>query len=336
LSFDKGITESPQETGGHSCLALTINLPAPFEAQFVRCASCSLNFRFDMTSWLRSGVVPLEVEAAVNGALTGVLTTAGIGATELAKLGYEYVNRPERGTIMPSSSSAPSTTLSLGQTSRGPMLKGSRSNGRRSGGRNNPVNRSDLASKPFKFTAVPTTVPRSGSAVWWYPYKIATTDITTSTSGVTETNFQFTLSNLSTAALTAVQTLFDVFNLAQVSVKFEALQAPGSTAACVCLHTALDFDNVASLSGQLSLLDAYSSAQEDVLMPGKSVVRSVRPCVKPLVGSSLTGLVQRTWVDTTAGSTINHYGIRSMVEETTAVLTLHVEITYWFAFRNTI
>lgn len=213
---------------------------------------------------------------------------------------------------------------------------GSRAGGGRGGGSSSmvPTNRSDLRVSPRSDFTVPAKVPRVVSRVVWDIVKVRST-ITAGNSSLTETNFSVNLQTHPQYA--SWQALFDQWCVPQFSVSFFSLVAPGSSTSPVILHSALDFDNTTNLSS-IGALDDYGSATVKILSAGQSYTRSVRPCTKPTLSSVGSGGISRTWCDCGgSGATVPWFGIRTMLEQTPAgSQTVVVELTVWYAFRNTI
>jgi len=195
-----------------------------------------------------------------------------------------------------------------------------------------PASAADLRVKPPNSRNVPQNVPRNiPSQIVWDVVKLDST-ITTSTSGVQETNYSFSLSNHpQVASWTA---LFDQWCIPQASVTFQSLLPPGSTLIPVKLYTALDFDNSNAIT-TISALEDYSTASMTVMEPQSRIVRSIRPCIKPTVSSS-NSAVDRMWIDSGTPSN-SWYAIRSMCSQSaTSNQTISVTTVIWYAFRNQI
>lgn len=215
-----------------------------------------------------------------------------------------------------------------------PLLQADgRGGGSSRGGRNNPVNTSDSRVAPRRATNVPRRVPRSlSNRIFWDVVKIRST-ISTSSSGLVETNYNWTLSTHPQSS--SLSALFDQWCIPQVSVSFRCTEAPSGPTSVPELHTALDFDNAATL-GTIAQIDQFATSQVDLLLFNKTVTRSVRPCVKPdIQGGNAYGVTQM-WVDCGAPAT-PHYGIRSIIApSSTGSVVIVVETTLWYAFTNII
>lgn len=217
-----------------------------------------------------------------------------------------------------------------------PMGKGKRLKGKSGGGSNGPTGmspqaRADLRVRPPNNANVPHSVPRSvPNQVVWDVVKIDGV-VANSTTGLTETNFSFNLSQHPQASSWAA--LFDQWCIPQASVSFLSMVPPGSTTIPPRLYTALDFDNANAL-GSISSIEDYSTAQVVELQPQVRLVRSIKPCVKPVLLGSLAG-VERMWCDSGTNN-VGWYGIRSIMSTSTAILQMSTTVTIWFAFRNQI
>lgn len=201
------------------------------------------------------------------------------------------------------------------------------------GSSNFPANRRDARVKPPRMDKVPSSIPRNlGSQLVFDRTSIRST-IGTSTSGITETNYGWSLNTHPEVSHWSV--LFDQWCLVEATVVFQNLEPPSSTGSTPELHTALDFDSFANL-GSVALIDDFGSSQTDVLIFNKKVVRSVRPCCKPDLGGTGGAAVARSWVDS-ANPGIPHYGIRTIIPQAISnANTLTVQTYLVFAFRNSI
>lgn len=152
--------------------------------------------------------------------------------------------------------------------------------------------------------------------------------------GITETNFAFSLASHPSAS--SWVSLFDQWFIPQFTVEFQSLMAPGSATSPATLYSALDFDNTANL-GSLTLLEDFATCTSKVMHPQASFMRSVRPCTKPLIGSTTTVGISRQWLDSSQSSTQN-FGIRTITVGNIASGTYSINVvsTIWFAFRNQI
>jgi hypothetical protein len=191
-----------------------------------------------------------------------------------------------------------------------------------------PTNSADLAIKPPSVFNVPKRVPRNiSNMLAWDVVKIDSTITPSGGSGITETNFLFTLSQHPQASSWAA--LFDQFCIPQASVSFAAQQAPGDTNPSTTFYTALDFDNITAL-GSVSLLEDYSTCAVQVMHPGAMVLRSVRPSPKTalLANGSLVsaGVEGPVWVDSIFPLTA-HLGIRSISSGSAATVTEVIKVT---------
>jgi hypothetical protein len=169
----------------------------------------------------------------------------------------------------------------------------------------------------------------------WDVVKISSLISTSATNGgITETNFSFSLGSHPSAS--SWVSLYDQWFIPQFTVEFQSLMPPGSINPPATMYTALDFDNGTNL-GSVSLLEDFATCNSVVMHPQKTFQRSVRPCTKPLIGSTTTVGLSRQWLDCSQSSTQN-FGIRSIVVSNAASAAYFVQIvvTIWFAFRNQI
>jgi len=190
---------------------------------------------------------------------------------------------------------------------------------------------SDLLLAPVNPTRVPRSVPRSFARQTVWTKGTIQNNIVTSNSGITETNFTFTLVSL--AQQSQWSALYDMFFLAQAAVSLYSEEAPGEVVTPPRLHTAIDFNSNANL-GSIAGIENFESHVMDTLPPGKVVTRMCKPCINMTVPGSNTSS-SRSWVPTSSGST-PHFGIRTLFETQPVGTgsTITVLVTMWFAFRN--
>lgn len=196
-----------------------------------------------------------------------------------------------------------------------------------------PTKRSDVLVVPPSQTNVPQKIPRSiPGVIAWDSVKVDSL-LTSSSTGIVETNFAFTLSQHPQASSWA--SLYDQYCIVQATVVFDSALAPGSTATPPRLFTALDFDNNTSL-GSISALEDFATSEVINMEPGVKHMRSIRPCNKGSVSGGSVAVPQRTWVDC-GTTTVPHYCIRSIIGQT-AVASLAISVTQVivYAFRNQI
>lgn len=223
----------------------------------------------------------------------------------------------------------PSSQSSAMPTRRSRRLGGSRGAGSSTG--MNPTNRMDLTIRP-PAPMIPTSVPKQVSnKVAWDTVKVSSS-ITVSTSGISETNFNFNLSQHPQAS--SWQALYDQWCIPQASVTFNSQYPSNANFAPAQLVTALDFDNSTNLSS-ISLLEDFSTCNQQMLAEGVIHTRSVKPCVKTQLGTTANSGLGRTWCDCSV-STTPWYGIRSIIGVSGGNYFVTVTYQIWFAFRNQI
>lgn len=228
------------------------------------------------------------------------------------------------------SSGSASPAPAIKEMAKGRRVKGA---GASSGGATGtaPSSRADLKVRPPSMTNVPTSVPRSiPNQVVWDVVKLDSV-IINSTSAPTETNFNASLSAHPQAS--SWQALFDQWTVPQFSVSFQSMTPPGLTTAPPRLYTALDFDNSNTI-GTIQAIEDYSTSACSEMQPLARVVRSVKPCTKP-VNIGTTSGVTRMWIDSGTPSA-TFFAIRSIVSASGAQCQISVTQTIWFAFRNQI
>jgi len=197
------------------------------------------------------------------------------------------------------------------------------------------TNSGDLNVRPPDQFSIPRNVPKDvANMLAWDVVKISSIITTPNTNlGITETNFSFSLASHPSASNWVG--LYDQWFIPQFTVEFQSLMPPGSSTQPAVLYTALDFDNGTNL-GSVSLLEDFATCASKAMFPQSATQRSVRPCTKPLIGSTTTVGLSRQWLDSSQSSTQN-FGIRSIVVgNSTAAYGINVVVTIWFAFRNQI
>jgi len=221
----------------------------------------------------------------------------------------------------------PATTPSMAK-------KGSRRSGGRSGSGSTgmaPINAADVRVRPLT-TRIPPRVPRSvPNQVVWDVVKVPSV-ITVPTSGITEVNFQASLSSHpQSSSWTA---LFDQWCIPQFSVTFESQYMSNSVSPPAYITTGIDFDNVTAL-GSTAALEDYSTANNVVMSQAVRFTRSVRPCTKIAGASGTAQAVGRVWIDSAVPG-VNWFGIRSITNSSGTTYPISAFLTIWFVFRNQI
>jgi hypothetical protein len=205
----------------------------------------------------------------------------------------------------------------------------------------NPISLSDLMIVPPDDMAVPNRIPRNiDSQVVWFVEKIPGILSTAVGTAISQVNYSFSLQNHD--QVNSLVSLFDQWTLPMYSISFESLIAPGALTAPPTLYTALDFDNANPLAAPADVnITNYPSCESLVLEPGAKIVRSIRPCLKVVAGTTaatgptLGSATNRMWVDTLSQGT-PFYGIRTVLvnNSNTAVFACEAIVTLYFAFRN--
>jgi len=159
--------------------------------------------------------------------------------------------------------------------------------------------------------------------------------MTVPTSGLTETGFTFSL--VQHPQTTSWAALYDQWCIPQASVTFRSEMPPGATYTPVALYTALDFDGLGAL-GSVSAIEDYGTCTVTEMSPGRSITRSVKPCVKISTqqpGSNVNSTVGRVWQDSGAAGT-PWFGIRAICNASTTTYNIRCTTTMFLAFRNQI
>lgn len=159
---------------------------------------------------------------------------------------------------------------------------------------------------------------------------------TISTSAIVEVNYNFDLQQHPQAASWAA--LFDQWCIPQVSMTWRSQMPPGSTGSESILYTALDFDSIGAL-GSISAIEDYSSCQLTAMTPGRTVTRSIRPCLKvstqQIGAGNVNSTLVRTWQDSGATSA-SWNGLRSIYGTASVAYNVTATLLIWYGFRNPI
>jgi hypothetical protein len=220
----------------------------------------------------------------------------------------------------PSSTSQPKAVVSQSRSGRsnrsGPGMK---------------LNARDLKCKPPAMK-IPRRIPRNVSNLVTWNKITVNSNLTTSTTAVSELNFAYSLNSHPAASLWTG--LFDQWCIPAFSVSITTTMAPGSTSTMPKVYTALDWDSIVNIN-TISAIEQYSSMETVMLGPGevKMVVRSVLPAIKTNSAQVGNAILLSTWCDTTQPST-NWYGIRTMIAPTSVAQTIDFDQTVYFAFRG--
>jgi len=158
---------------------------------------------------------------------------------------------------------------------------------------------------------------------------------TLASSGNTEFNIQFALSDLaSVVGLTGYFDQYCIYSIV-VTLSFNDVGVSATTETGRG-YTAIDYDNTTNL-GSESAIQAFGTAV--AFVPGRSVQqRLIKPCVAPALynaGAVFTGYgVARAWLDCTSTGII-HYGYRSFFSGNgVSGINANYIITYIIGFRN--
>lgn len=173
--------------------------------------------------------------------------------------------------------------------------------------------------------------PRSLNNQIHFVRSTSLTNIATSTSTITEVNYQWTVAN-NLVNSTNYLAVFDQYYLHSVVCTITNLEAPGGTGTIPFVITAIDYDNTAAL-GASSILEGFVTANTTLLTSGCSVVRYIEPSVGITLNGG--GGVGRTWVDSANNST-PFFGFRSITSTTSLTTTLDLFFQMIWAFRNPI
>jgi len=181
----------------------------------------------------------------------------------------------------------------------------------------------DLAYQPLSPFVVPMKWPAASNQKVQITLRAQGTLTTTSTTGITESNFSFALNNFS--QYTSFVSVFDQYFVYSAEVELMWNLPPGGTAAFGQVYSALDFDNTASL-GSVNALLGYKSAKKQDIRPGSVTRRSCCPDNATSVGPSTLAGEGRQWLDCSYPA-IPYYGIRFIVDKTGAALTFQPVLT---------
>jgi hypothetical protein len=165
----------------------------------------------------------------------------------------------------------------------------------------------------------------------WFQCQVTKANaISISTSVYTESNIYFALSD--TPISSAVTGLFDQYGIYAVVVNVCHSQVASANYLGRCT-TAIDYDSVTNL-GTENAVQSYSSAQSVEVSQGMAIQRFIKPCVDSSVYSS-SYANGRLWIDTSSGSSAQHFGLRMFwYGNTASSLLVDVLCTYIICARN--
>jgi hypothetical protein len=189
----------------------------------------------------------------------------------------------------------------------------------------------DLTYRPVTpyFSAKPPR--RLLNQIYWVRQEFSTSISTTTTVPV-ETNYDWTaVTNM--AQYPQFLAVFDQYYLHSVVATFSNSSSASATL-LPQLYTAIDFDNVIPI-GSIGAISAYSTVNNDVLAGGKSVTRVIMPCMRTSAETSNAAAITRLWISSAVPG-IPFYGLRTIVNTTSAVTNIDVTFAYIWAFRNSV
>jgi hypothetical protein len=193
----------------------------------------------------------------------------------------------------------------------------------------------DLTYRPPSSTFNASPPRRMLNQLYWVKTTFSN-NFTTSTTAITENNTSYNATTYLPQS-TSYFAVFDQYMLHSVTTTYTNTSNIATNAAAVQLFTALDFDNTANL-GSAATLGGYSTCYVDVLGPGKSVTRFVKPCVaivEQASGNTVSASINRSWVDSAYPSVL-FYGNRAIAANTTTASLILIEFSCIWCFRNNI
>jgi len=214
-------------------------------------------------------------------------------------------------------------------------------NSHRVTGSTTTIVQSDLTQKRQNFNLVSRPPRNISNQIYWVELS-NDSQLRVSSTGISEVNFAFQCSNISTFANLAA--CFDQYCLYSVTASFSSMSFAGTTGvnAPFRLYTAIDYDSNSALGSKL-LLQGYGSFEFAALAQdgASSFIRYVKPCLSYAQESSallpVPSGILRAWIDS-AYPSITHYGIRTIVDTYPSTISAAIEVsfTYVLGFRNNI
>jgi len=170
------------------------------------------------------------------------------------------------------------------------------------------VIREDLKQRPQNFSLVQHP-PKNWLTMTYWTKLMYDLTITTNTSTQVETNIYFTLNNFS--GYSSIVSAFDQYAIYAITVSLSLASNATSYTTPAGIYTAIDYDNTTTIGKQG--IQALSSCAFGVISQDDSIVRTLRPCIAPVVNNTASAFngnsVARGWCD--AGYVnIPHYGFR--------------------------
>jgi hypothetical protein len=165
----------------------------------------------------------------------------------------------------------------------------------------------------------------------WFQCQVTKANaIGVSTSVYTESNLYFALSDTPISA--NITGLFDQYCIYAVIVNICHSQI-ASANYLGRFTSAIDYDSVTNLGTEAGI-QSYSTAQTVEVTQGLTVQRFIKPCVDSNVYSS-SYANGRLWIDTSSGSSCQHFGLRQFwYGNTSTALLVDVLCTYIIGARN--
>jgi len=191
----------------------------------------------------------------------------------------------------------------------------------------------DMNQRRQNFNLVQSPPKNFMTMIYWVRESVAAPiSLASTTTVVSENNFSFTLNSLSNVS--SLTTVFDQYCIYSVTVTFTYGSINTGFLAPLDLYTAIDYDNTTNIG--LSGIQNFASYNESIIVPGTSLVRTVKPCVAlAAYTGAFTGYTTgRVWIDCNS-TTVNHYGLRTIIGIAGSALALSVSTSYIVGFRNT-
>jgi hypothetical protein len=204
--------------------------------------------------------------------------------------------------------------------------------GKKTSPADNDFVRSDLR-QPTRTYLYDLTPPRNFRyrPIWVQSQFVFPASIAVSPS-INENNITFSLNNTNAPNLD-----YDQYCIDRVIVTFNVLQSGAGSSYLGDLYSAIDYDDNTAL-GNVSALQQFATCSSHMQAINKSHTREVFPMVSTVLyqGIGTFGYTpSRVWVDK-AGTTIPHYGLRTMVVGSQIAYTMEITLTFIIAYRNVI
>jgi hypothetical protein len=207
------------------------------------------------------------------------------------------------------------------------------SNLARATGSTTEVIRADLIARRQNFNLVQSPPLNFMKSIHWVRQSVVNPNlIATTTTIVNEMNFAFTIATLTN--ISSYTSIFDQYCIYSVTATITYGTSNTGILQPVTLYTAIDYDNVTNTG--VTGIQQFDSFNETIITPTSSLVRTIKPCVAlaAYTGAFTGYTTSRLWIDCNS-TTVQHFGLRTILAISSNTLALNVDFSYVIGFRNT-